>query len=253
MRVINSHNFEGDDLDASAYITSVESADGMSLPLSTKGAINSLVVGLKADGLWEKITAICLFAGPSKLAGALVPLKGPTPTNDGFVAGDHSAAKGVKGDGTSKRILSGVANASLPQDDFSMGVFVTELATSNSVYIGAADPSSVPGATSLYHLGIQFAARCRAGAADTLGTANTGIVSFSRSTSTGFDWIIDTSSGSIARDSQSPYDGPIVVFDRTTGSGASSDARIATYWIGNAMDLSKMKTRIDNYMAAVDI
>lgn len=72
------------DPDAAAYIAAVEAADGQPLEPAVKTAINSFVVGCKADGIWAAIKAACILAGARTLSGALVPLAGTAPTNFNF-------------------------------------------------------------------------------------------------------------------------------------------------------------------------
>jgi len=72
------------DADAAAYITAVETADGQALEENVKLAINSFVVGCKADGVWSAIKASCILAGARTLNGALTPLVGTAPTNANF-------------------------------------------------------------------------------------------------------------------------------------------------------------------------
>jgi hypothetical protein len=85
----------GFDRDAIAYIRAVEEADGAYLETDVKVAINNLVSGLKADGLWDAIGSSCLLCGPRTLAGALVPLKGDAPTAYGFVEGDFDRSPSI--------------------------------------------------------------------------------------------------------------------------------------------------------------
>ena len=90
------------DADALAYITVVETADGQALEDGVKIAINNFIIGLKTDGIWESIKASVIMAGARTLNGALVPLKGPAPTNFNFVAGDYNRKTGLKGNGSTK-------------------------------------------------------------------------------------------------------------------------------------------------------
>lgn len=45
------------DVDAQAYITAVDAADGQALETGVRDAINAFVVGCKADGIWAAIKA----------------------------------------------------------------------------------------------------------------------------------------------------------------------------------------------------
>jgi hypothetical protein len=105
----------GFDRDAIAYLRAVEEADGAFLETSVKVAINNLVSGLKADGLWDAIGSSCLLCGPRTLAGALVPLRGDAPTAYGFVQGDFDRL-GLQGDGTSYLDSNRAANLTSDSD-----------------------------------------------------------------------------------------------------------------------------------------
>ena len=94
------------DSDAAAYLTSVATADSQDIELGVAVAINNFVLGLKADGLWSLIDACCIMAGARTVAGALVPLKGSAPTNNGFVSGDYNRKTGLLGNGSSKYLNS---------------------------------------------------------------------------------------------------------------------------------------------------
>jgi hypothetical protein len=73
------------DEDAGNYIQAVETADAQALEPATRKAINNFVIGCKQDGIWTAIKASCILAGARTLAGALVPLVGTAPTNNGFI------------------------------------------------------------------------------------------------------------------------------------------------------------------------
>ena len=53
----------GFDADATAYIAAVEAADGQALEAGVKTAINTFVVGCKADGIWTALKASCIQIG----------------------------------------------------------------------------------------------------------------------------------------------------------------------------------------------
>ena len=113
---INPYRFAAAyDADAQSYITAVEAADGQSLEVGVKDAMNALVVGFKAQSIWTPATQLLMPCGPRTLAGALVALKGTAPTNNGFLSGDYNRKTGL-GDpsNTSKWLNSNVLQNSLP-------------------------------------------------------------------------------------------------------------------------------------------
>jgi hypothetical protein len=112
------------DPDAADYISRVETADGQALETSVKAAMNTLVVTLKSGSIWTNALQYILQCGPRTLAGALVPLTGPSPTNINFVAGDYNRKTGL-GDpaNTSKWLDSNVAQNSLPAASHAVAVY----------------------------------------------------------------------------------------------------------------------------------
>ena len=113
------------DTDAAAYIAAVEAADGQALEAATQTAINTFVVGCKADGNWNAIKASCILAGARTLSGALVPLAGPAPTNNNFVSADYNRVTGLIGNGATKYLNSNRLNSSDPQNSKHICVYAT--------------------------------------------------------------------------------------------------------------------------------
>jgi hypothetical protein len=124
----------GYDTDAQAYITAVEAADGQSLETAVKDAINAFVVGCKADGIWSAIKASCILAGARTLTGALVPLVGTAPTNNGFESGDYNRKTGLVGNGSSKYLNSNRNNNADPQNNNHNAVWLSTY-TSGDQYL----------------------------------------------------------------------------------------------------------------------
>lgn len=82
------------DPDAQAFITAAGITDA-----TQKSAINNLVIGMKADGLWTKMKAIYPIVGGSAFAHA-VNLKTPGTFNLSFATGVTHSANGMLGNGT---------------------------------------------------------------------------------------------------------------------------------------------------------
>src|SRR5690606_20831501 len=121
------------------YIDRVIAVDGFMWP-HVQTAINRFVVGCKADpspfagvSNWDAMKACCILSGAHTYLGALVSLKGPVPTNVGFLETDYHPALGLKGDGSTKHLATGRLNADDPQDNFHACVFATALATGNLI------------------------------------------------------------------------------------------------------------------------
>ena len=103
------------DPDATTYLQAVEAADGQTLEIGVAQAVNDFVVGCKANGIWTSATQLLMPCGPRTLTGALIPLKGTSPTNNGFLTGDYNRKTGL-GDpsNTSKWLNSNILQNSLP-------------------------------------------------------------------------------------------------------------------------------------------
>ena len=112
------------DPDAQAYITAVEAADGQALESGVRDAVNTLVLALKTNSLWTPALQLLLPSGARTLTGALVPLKGAAPTNNGFVSGDYSRKLGLgQTNNTTKWLNSNVLQNSLPTNTHAIGAY----------------------------------------------------------------------------------------------------------------------------------
>ena len=237
------------DLDAQDYIKRVEVADGMALEEDVKTAINSFVVGCKADGIWNAIKASCILAGARTLAGALVPLVGTAPTNFNFVSADYNRKTGLVGNGATKYLDSNRNNNADQQDSQHLSAYVTtaHTAASNSTYVGVG--IGVPG---ISHLGVAKASGSdilffrlhSTSAADTSGGGSTvNFLGISRSSSQSFDYRFASTTTNVAIASQAPFNGNLLIFARTSTS-AFINGRIAFYSIGQSLNLALLDVRV---------
>jgi hypothetical protein len=251
------------DLEAQAYITAVETADGQALEQSVKVAINSFVVGCKADGIWEAIKSSCIMAGARTLAGALVPLKGTAPTNFNFVSGDYNRKTGLKGDGNTKSINTNRPGNSDPQNNNHMGVWVSVAEANNIVgtYIGHG-----LGLSMASHIFVNkivnlpegdLAFRSRTGVADVSAGrgSSTGLIGLSRSSST--DYLSRDTNETTVRNqtAQGVLSLDNFVFARSDINDAPqsyTNARISFYSIGESLDLTLLDTRVTNLISEID-
>lgn len=243
------------DADAAYYIARVENADQLSLNRTVRRAINNFVVGCKADLIWTPIKAACFLAGPRTLAGALVPLVGLAPTNTGgFVAGDYDPVTGLKGDGI-KKLNSNRNNFADPQNSHHLTVFST-LASSNTTQNfgiigtgGSAEGESVIGYANT--VGGSYFVRSRSSASSdgSVVAQGTGLLGISRTSSTNVNTFVPGVVASISLTSETPRDANIIVFGRD--GTPSFDGRLAWYSIGEAIDLSKLNSRLTTFFAAI--
>ena len=236
----------GYDADAQAYITAVEAADAQSLETGVKDAINAFVTGCKTDGIWTAIKACCILAGARTLTGALTPLVGTAPTNNGpFVSGDYNRETGLLGNGSTKYLDSNRNNNADPQDNHHISVYVSTARTNASIYMGA----EISQRNSIYATGGTIViGGLRSNSTIDTGVAYTatGLVGASRTSSTNVNWRAGQTSGSGTNTSTTPDNLDIWVFCRNLSNAASSptDARFAFYSIGESLDLALLDTRV---------
>jgi hypothetical protein len=246
----------GFDSDARAYIAAVEAADGQALESSVKNAINTFVVGLKADGIWNSIDASCIMAGARTVAGAIIPLRGNAPTNNNFVIGDYSRTLGLLGDGSTKSLSTGyVSNTFFQQNNHHLSVYVTSAPTSSAttkVFLG--NSSAVNSRVFIAkNASDQFSAR--------LASLSTAVNVTGQGTTTGFKGGARSSpTAVIARSAQTNTSTSITSGAIAAGlnisvfaGGASSlcDARMSFYSMGDNLDLALLDTRVTTLMADI--
>jgi len=127
----------GYDADAQAYISAIESADGATLEKGVKDAINTLILRLKGESIWSSIMQILLPCGPRTLQGALVPLKGATPTNNGFTSQNYSRKAGLGNAGNNRYLNSNISGSTIPATNHALFAYGAIAATSgDKILIG---------------------------------------------------------------------------------------------------------------------
>jgi hypothetical protein len=263
MYVINAHNFNTvSDPDAAAYIAAVETADGQSLEAGVRTAIDTFVIGCKADGIWTAIKAACIMAGARTLAGALVPLVGPAPTNFNFVSGDYNRETGLVGNGTTKYLNSNRNVNADPQNSYHQSIYVANAPTGgpsdHRTHIGAgaagtgsSQINTLPGGSGGE---IRFFNRNGTGNV-TLNVGNvTGLIAMSRSSSANYVSRFNNSNTTNTQSSQTPHNGNALVFARNSASnvpGNFSNARMSWYSIGESLDLALLDARLSTLMTDI--
>jgi len=238
----------GFDRDAIGYLRAVEEAAGAFLETYVKIAVNNLVSGLKADGLWDAIGSSCLLCGPRTLAGALVPLRGPAPTaQGGWASGDYDRATGLTGEPTASLYLdSNRANDADPQDDKHIAVYATVLQSNAGYYLSSG--YNATSASILRGSGTLLIAYLN-GIFNAIGNGHTAAGFLGASRDNGASHVIRGSGleADVASVSQpAPSSASIKVFGEVY-----SDATIAFYSIGTSLDLAKLDTHISSYVTAI--
>ena len=245
-------DLSGFDADAAAYIQRVEWADTTPLEAATRTAINSFVVGCKADGIWTAIKASCILAGARTLSGALMPLTGAAPANFNFVSGDYNRKTGLVGNGSTKYLNSNTPHNVAPQNNTHCSIFASSIHSSGGRTYIAADSGS-----------ITLIGRDTASPPDTWTVHDTGsgVPRFTDS-ATGFKGVSRSSSGNFVRRTGSgsttvtrtasataPSTGKYFLFSYQ-GVSDFSDARLAFYSIGESVDLALLDTRVTTLINA---
>jgi hypothetical protein len=246
------------DPDARAYIQAVEAADSQYLETAVASAIDTFVIGCKADGIWTAIKASCILAGARTLSGALVPLVGAAPTNNNFVSGDYNRKSGLVGNGSTKHLNSNRLNQTDPQDNQSLGVYIsTAPGSGTAAYMGTA----LPGTSGATHFGVDNSLLngfFRSRTTTTISVSNahtaTGLMGMSRSGSSGFGVRAAGSTSFGSATSQPPAVGDVFVFGRNSSGAINlpNSARLSYYWIGESLNLALLDARVTTLINAFD-
>lgn len=108
--------------DAMDWLRRVRAAGG-DVSQTTQAAVAAFCTAIDAAGIRDRLWRLSLFCG-SNLTAALVPLYrgvsllqpigNATDTNFNFVSGDYVESRGLKGNGTTKYLRTGLSTASIP-------------------------------------------------------------------------------------------------------------------------------------------
>jgi hypothetical protein len=187
------------------------------------------------------IKAAPIMAGARTLAGALVPLVGPAPTNFNFVAGDYDRKTGLKGNGSTKYLNSNRNNNADPQNSKHLAVFQTSVATADSLLIATTNNPGRSALISLLATGISQ--RINSNAVASNNGNGVGFVGGVRTTSTATAARVNGTNFADTITSQTPLNENIGVFATATGQ-VHTNARLAFYSIGESLNLALLDARI---------
>jgi hypothetical protein len=242
------------DPDAARYISAIERLEGQSLESNVKMAVLDFVTGCKALRIWDAIQACCILAGARTLNGALIPLKGPAPTNFNFVEADYNRRTGLVGDRTTKYLSTNRNNNADPQNSNHNVVWVSEahsFTTSLGQYLGTGSTST--GRNNLAHQASTPAnsfTRNRTGTPYGFTGVALNFFGHSRSSSADFVTRVNGSNVTTAAVSATPENAEVDVFRRSTSN--YTDGRLAFYSIGESLGLGnydRLVTRLMNTLA----
>ena len=249
----------GYDADVQTYITAVETADGQSLEIAVKDAINAFVVGCKNDGILTAIKASCILAGARTLSGALVPLVGAAPTAFNFASGDYSRKNGLTGNRASLKYLDTNRNNNAdPQNSKHLSVYVTafDSADTNPPFIasgGSSGRSFIIASNSSGNVRLQTTAN------NTTSTSTTDVnltapsfIGVSRSATSSYTLRRAGANVTIAQSSATPVNSNILLFRRAGGTPTEYGAhRVAFYSAGESLDLALLDARVTTLINAI--
>jgi hypothetical protein len=248
------------DADVNAYINAVETADGQLLETGVRDAINTFITGCKSDGTWTAIKASCILMGARTLSGALTPLVGSAPTNNGpFVSGDYNRKTGLVGNGSTKYLNSNYAFGTALQDNRHAAVWVSTAQTSGAhAYLGSA---SLPGETASRSqiIGISgtetsISTRLSNETTSTSGTANNvaGLIGVTRSGSASYVRRAAGADATVTAASMSGDENNMLIFARNVTTFFNhTSGRLAFYSIGESLTLSLLDSRVSTLYTAI--
>jgi len=239
------------DPDAAVYLSRVEAADGQTLETGVRTAVESFIVGCKVDGIWSAIKASCILAGARTRLGALVPLVGVAPTSFSFVDADYDRKTGLVGNAGTKYLSSNRNNNADPQDSKHLSVYATT-AASSQFYACDIGIDTGAGRAFIGRIGDQAQAGLHSGAVAFGSSVGNGFRGISRASSSSYSYRFPSSNGTISGSSVAPLNGNILVY-RVVPSGGSteSNARLAFYSIGEALDLALLDARVTDLINAI--
>jgi hypothetical protein len=242
------------DADTLTYLNAVATADGAAVEVKVANAVQSFIVGCKADGIWDAMKAAVILCGARSLSGALVPLKGTAPTNNNFVAGDYARTTGLLGNVTTKFLDTNRAGNADPQNSFHAAVFASTVASGGvRVYSGSGLNASgsfnffVDGGTA-----ITFRNRTAGSSSFAGGASAAGLIGTSRASSASYVSRAGGTSQTNTATSETPVSQNIFMY-ALNNSGASfhANARLAYYSIGESIDLALLDARVSALVTAI--
>ena len=261
-RIVLAKGYDGftDDADATAYLAAVQAADGQVLEPAVRLAVNSFIKGCKADGIWSAIKASCILAGARTLTGALVPLAGTAPTNNGpFVSGDYNRKTGLVGDGSTKYLNSNRNNNADPQNNNHIALLGTRTTSGVTQYLcGGRTAANDTGGKVIAISGVDATNFTNVPSTDTgetgpsLANGQTSFIGASRSLSSAYIVRCSGTSQTNTRTSGAPINRNIWIFGSNTSGSLQlpTNARLAFYSIGESLNLALLDARVTDLINA---
>jgi hypothetical protein len=248
--------FSSPDADARAYLAAVRIADGSNLEPAVAKAISDFVIGCKTDGIWSAIKAAGILMGAKTLSGALTPLVGSAPTNNGpFVSGDYNRKTGLVGNGSSKYLDSNRNNNADPQNSKHIAVYRSVSGSGDRSCFGAGVSSTGDSASFTQGSGGAefFTIHSFAYSSIASSSNEVGLLAASRTGISSTSLRAGSKTGSSGNGSQVPLSGNVLIFGRGTAASPNSltNDRLAFYSIGESLDLSLLSSRLTTLYNAI--
>jgi len=201
--------------------------------------IDSLVA--LGGAYWDTMESSASFVGVG-IQGVTVPLRDgmPSITNNNFVAGDLNQLTGLRGNGSTKYLSTGINATDLSQNDASISTYVTVPDLSFNYLAGAF--GGLLSKIALVSTGTSTRADAFTGAtSNDFGTAlGVGLLGASRSSSTSQDRRSNQTNYPHTVLSEPPVSATIDIFT-ASGIHYPTYARIATYHVGPALNLATIE------------
>ena len=206
--------------------------------------IDSLVA--LGGAYWDDMLSAASFVGVG-IQGITVPLRdGMTvPTNNNFVAGDLDQLTGLKGDGTTKTVTTGLLGTALAQNDASISCYITNAHTTGSGFL-IADSGIVTRLRASTTAAVSAAINSSVTA---VGTAPTGLFGANRPDASNIDIRNNGTTYAFTKSSVAGSATELGVFGK--GSVASTNARLATYHAGSALNLATLEGLQDTLITEI--
>ena len=208
--------------------------------------IDSLVT--LGGAYWDDMGSAASFVGVG-IQGVTVPLKSTMTalTNNNFVAGDLDPLTGLKGDASTKYLDTGSKFNDFPQNDFSMSANITEFiqeTTNGNYLIYQSFGDGISQIATQNDQGVNpnnLITRCNTRNGENnfdIGNLE-DFYGINRTVSTEYSVQYGASSKTVTESSQAPANQIISIFGASTE--VKSNARMATYHIGPALNLATLR------------
>ena len=194
--------------------------------------IDSLVA--LGGAYWDTMQSAASFVGVG-FQGITVPLRDgmAVPTPENFIATDLDQLTGLKGDGSTKYIATGVLGSALSQDDASVSVYVTSTGVNDAYYgngtVGGSISSFTSGFVRMHSAGTNASVTAQANA----------LYGVSRTLSANFNQY--NGSNTVVVDASTTTTSSEFSIFSAGGTERILDCKLATYHIGPALDLATLE------------